>query len=218
MNEDTKKDDVTPSPSEETTQAKDQETETKPQDIDFEKEAEELEKKAPKKRTPQEEIEYNLKKIADRAKEAGVDPLKVLGSKSKDEEPDAEVSQFATKRDLAIMEAKKLAGSDGELKVIMHWVDRGLSVEDAHYMANKGRVKGVLDEIIRGKTKPPQGSGESAGQKQKANTAPELSRAEHSTLLSRGYKLIKPGLYQAKFNQQRYDPETGKWVSERIQK
>jgi hypothetical protein len=218
-NEDIKKDDVTPSPSGEKTEIKDQETETKSQDIDFKKEAEELEKKTPPKtkRTPQEEIKYNLSKMVERAKEAGIDPAEILGAKKEEEKLEAETSEFATKRDLAEIEVNKLASSQDEKRVIMWWIDnKGLSVEDAHYMANKGRVKTAMDEIIRSKNKPPMGAGESSGQKDKTIVAPELPREQHNVMVRRGFKLVKPGLYQAKYTQSRFDAESKTWVSEKI--
>lgn len=198
--------------------------EGEPQDIDFKKEAERLATITPPKpkRTPQEEAAFNLKKNAERAKELGVDPNEVLGIESKDEGAQGE---FVTKDDFAENFARTLVSSEDELRVVMWQYRNGIrrsgniheDIENAHLLANKGRLKNTFAEMKR-KVMPPSGAGESSGQIPKETTAPELSRDQHAILLRRGYKLVKPGLYQARFNQRRYDPDTRTWVDERISK
>lgn len=92
--------------------------------------------------------------------------------------------------------------------------NKGLSVDDAYFLANKGKIKNANEEMKR-IVKPPVGSGGTAGQKPKVSNAPELPKQEAMILTRRGYKLVKPGLYQAKYNQKRYDEKLKIWIDEK---
>lgn len=186
--------------------------------IDFSKEAEEIRSKT--KRTPQQEIEFNLRKLGERALEAGVDPLKVFGGQAPRET--AESSEFVTKDDMARQKIRSLTKSESEFLVVLDRYQNGIKktgdidadVENAHFLAHKPRLKTVEAEIGR-KVTPPEGAGDSSGQRQRHSSAPQ-QHPSHQALLRRGYKLVKPGLYQAKFNQERFDESSKVWVSEKI--
>lgn len=220
-NEDKNKVIDTASPSEETSKEEIEETvieteESKSQeDIDFKKVAEELESTHKPKRSKLEEAKFNLKKNAERLKELGGDPSEILETPKVEAEIETD---YVTKNDLARLEARQLVKSDDEMRVVMWYVEnKGLSVDDAYFLANKGKIKNANEEMKR-IIKPPVGSGGTAGQKPKVANAPELSKQEAMILMRRGYKLVMPGLYQAKYNQKRYDEKAKVWVDEKISK
>lgn len=190
------------------------------QDIDFKKVAADLESQTPPKKSkysPEEKVKRSLTFIADQAKELGVDPKEVLGIKDEESE-EVDLSNFVTKTDLEQQKARSLAKSDDEFKVMNWWmVNKGLNAEDAHFMANKPRLQSTFAEIVRGSVKAPAGDGESSGQKPKIVVAPDR-HPSHQTLLNRGYRQVKQGLYQAKFYQERYDENSKTWVTEKITK
>lgn len=227
MNEDNENGIATNSTSEETAQEEVESTvvaeeETKSEDIDFNKEAEELEKKPT--HSALEKAQRSLHFNAQKVKELGGDPEEILGIKK--EVPVEKTEQnFVTKDDLAEAEARKLAKSDAELKVIMWHYRNGIQrtgniyedIENAHFLAHKPRLKTVFSEMRRAKDNvPPQGDGESAGQKEKVVKTPELPRTQAQILQRRGYKMVKPGLWQGKFNQTRWDEASKSWVEEKI--
>ncbi len=226
-NEDINKAPVTPAPSAENSGSGTpqvppvQDPKDNPQNIDFKKQADELENKGSKpKRSPQEEAVFNLKKNAERVKELGIDPSEALGLEPKEPAAPSNPS-YVTKEDLdtklAEQEVDKLTSDPDEKRVIMWRVrNQGLTVKEAHLLANQGRLQNTLEEMKRGAVKPPIGAGDTAGQKPRPQTTAELSREEHSLFVRRGYKLIKPGLYQAKFNQYRFDETSKGWVAEKI--
>lgn len=218
-NEDKNKVEETTAPSaeileeEEETVIETEETESK--DIDFKKKAEELESIHKPKRSKLEEARFNLKKNAERLKELGGDPSEILETPKVESEIETD---YVTKNDLARLEARQLVKSDDEMRVVMWYVEnKGLSVDDAYFLANKGKIKNANEEMKR-IVKPPVGSGGTAGQKPKVSNAPELPKQEAMILTRRGYKLVKPGLYQAKYNQKRYDEKLKIWIDEKISK
>lgn len=200
-----------------------------PEDTDFEKELEQLEQEdgytpAPKqKRSELEKAAYTLKHTAKRLKELGGDPAEVLGD---EEEPapknkTEDTSQFVTKLDLAQGEAEKIAKTPGEAKLIMWYVrNRGMSVSDAHFLANKGKIQKTLSEIGRSRETIPAGSGGGAGQRQADRTdSPDLPEADRQRLIQSGM-VYKPSenAYVGDKIRHRYDKETKAWVTERIVK
>jgi hypothetical protein len=193
---------TTPSPSEEKVEENIdplEKDEDAPKDIDHKKELEGL--KIKDSRTRQEQTAYNLKKNAERAKELGLDPAEVLGLKSDEEKTKGQGE--VTKQDLAIMEArleaKNLTSSPEELEHIMWYVEnRGLSVEEAHLLANKGKVKTAISEMRRADVTSSKGS-DSSGRKN-VSKPPELPKDVQSVLARRGFKLNEKGEWEAKFN------------------
>lgn len=225
--EDKKKADDTTSTSEETSQTDEDkksngvedDLESKSQDIDFKKEADRLEalKKTEedKKKSELEKAKYTLKSVAERVKQLGGDPDEVFKPKA-----DIERTDFVTKKDLELIEfrtqARQLSASDDEFKVIMWYVEnKGLSVEDAHLVANKGKIKSAFDEITRaGNNKPRTGDGESSGQKPPAPPK-RMSKDDEAKLARDGFKFnSKSGTYQAKFNEVWWDGSD--WQTRRI--
>ena len=124
-------------------------------------------------RTEKEKAEFALKSMAARVKELGGDPSILLGV-----ERDADTSQFVTKTDLVRMEATKLAKSPKEAEAIMAWVSKGLSLEDAHLLANKTRVKSVFSEVERSNVLFQEATG--AGQKRPVAASPQPSESQMS--------------------------------------
>jgi hypothetical protein len=231
--EDKKKELDTPLPSEEKSKADpedntDPEKDKKPEDekdIDFEAQAKELEGKDPKKqqRTPAEEAAFNLKKNADRVKELGGDPAKVLGFEpASDRGSEFNNSDFLTKADMARERIRGMAKSDAEARVILwHYQnsiqksgDIGNDVENAYLLAHKPSLVGKFQSITRAKENiPPRGPEDTAGQKPKVSAAPRLAEDEERRLLTSGYRLVKPGLYEGKFMVVRHNGT--EWVKEK---
>jgi len=179
-----------------------QETETEVEeteaDIDFEKELEALEGKEEKKGYSEaEKAAYNAKKALERATELGIDPDTLLPKKTKVEKkvdtPDVETQ---IERKLAERDARTKAKSEAEFKVIMHYVNRGLSVEDAHILANKGRLKRLGDEIERSNVRF--GTQTTSGQKKPITKTPMLSDNDQKDLVRRGFKKNTDGSWEGK--------------------
>ena len=156
------------------------------QDVDFDKELENLENNgapvqpAPKRKTKEEELDqamHTIKHASKRVKELGGDPSIAIGEEGTPEPTrDIDTSQFVTRQDLASSEARKLARSEGEYKVMMWYItNKGMSVDDAHLLANKNRVKTALSEITRSKEAVPSLGGGGAGQDRPIETeVPDL--------------------------------------------
>ena len=192
------------------------------QDAEFEKQLKELETEdepVPPTKTELEKAEFTAKSVLKRIKDLGGDTSKLLG----EVEPTAEklpvdTTQFVTKADLAQTEAARLAKTPSELKLIMWWVkNKGMSVADAHYMANKGRITKLVGEVTRTReTVPSPGGG--AGQRGTDKVdVPELSKEDVTRLTQAGmvWKADKKAFVGKKV-QQRFDEATKQWVVERI--
>ncbi len=193
-------------------------------DAEFEKELRELEsgQQAPKpQRTELEKATFTAKSTLKRIKELGGDPTALLGETPPVEKPiETDTSQFVTKTDLARQEAQKLARSPGEVKLIMWWVEnKGMSVQDAHYMANKGRILKTVGEITRAKDAVPSNDGGGPGQVTPINKddAPILPELDRQRLVQSGmtYDPSKKAWIGKKI-QQRWDSQSKSWVTERI--
>lgn len=217
MNEDKNKEelegqeDPTPTPEEqpeeqpeeeapEETPEETEEEESEEQDIDFKKELEDLEGSQPPKRTQREKAIFTAKKIAEELEGMGVDSSEIFGKKTtKKEAPAEEEDVVGTRLNQfeARLEAKQLARSEDEVNVIMWYVvNKGLSVPDAHLLANKGRVQSFLGEQKRSNVRVAQGSNAS-GRKPAAKT-PELSPAEQADLKRQGFVKQKDGSWEGK--------------------
>ena len=142
------------------------------QDIDFDKELQDLEGSGapatpPSGKTPEEEkrqAEFALASTAKRLKELGGDPASVIGA-TPPAPASVDTSKFVTKDDLAQQEANRLARTAGEAKVIMWYVrNKGLSVQDAHLLANKGRLTNAVSEMARTKSAVPSRGGGGPGE------------------------------------------------------
>ncbi|HEC65055.1 MAG TPA: hypothetical protein ENI23_07170 [bacterium] len=155
---------------EETTEETEETSETEPSESEEKPKEEEEDYHTPEetkpKRTEKEKAEFALKSVASRVEELGGDPSKLIGE-SKEED----TSQYVTKRDFAEAEVRKLARSPKEVDAMMAWVDKGLSVEDAHLIANKHKVKTAFAEIERGNVAMKEATG--AGQKKPVVNSPK---------------------------------------------
>ena len=186
--------------------APEEKAEGEPQPEEKPKEEEHIDYHTPEKpkRTEKEKAEFTLKSVVNRYKELGGDPATVLGEK--------EETQYVTKRDFVLSEARKIARSDKEVEAIMAWVDKGLSVEDAHLLANKDRVKATFSEMERGNVRVREATG--AGQKKPAPRAPKPSDTQLMQWRRAGmvYSSEK-GLAEGKFTEEYWDGT--RWASRR---
>lgn len=211
--------------------AKDTEIETKPkgdesaqEDADFEKELKDLEagdEPAKPKRSELEQATFTAKSTLKRIKELGGDPTSLLAEEVPPalEKPAVDTTQFVTKIDLAQAEASKLAKSPNELKLIMWYIkNKGFSVSDAHYMANKGRITKLVGEVTRAKDTMPANPDGGAGSPPAIKVdAPDLPQAEKTKLAqSNMIWNAEKKAYIGKKVQYRYDEPTKAWVTERV--
>jgi len=185
---------------------------------------------APAPKSPEEELKqatFSLKSIGKRVKQLGGDPNAILGDEGGEAPPPPvpsvpviDESRFVTKADMARSEAEKLAQSPGELKLIMWYVEnKGLTVTEAHLLANKGRINKTMSEIQRSQQVTPQNGGQGAGQPPKApdaNDVPALSAIEVERLTRSGmvYDPTKKA-YVGQKMQYRFDTATKSWKNER---
>lgn len=205
------------------------------QDIDFEKELTDLEggrapEGVPPQRTELEKAERGVFFAAKRLKELGGDPSKVI--KPADETPTPTPTprtdrqedldpRYVSKDDIAEQEAQTLSRTDAERKVIMwhykHSIQKTGSVkadiENAFYIANKGRIRRSIDEMRRTQdVRPNPGSG--PGRRPSVvPRVPQLSSGDQSTLRRRGFKPNADGSWEAKRYVMRFSPGKG-WVTE----
>ena len=152
-----------------TVESNEEQPEEKPKDDD----SENIDYHTPTKpqKTEKEKAEFALKSMALRVADLGGDPASLIDAKQPE-------SQFVTKTDLTRMEARRLATSEKEVDAIMSWVEKGLSLEDAHLLANKSRVKSVFSEAERANV--PAGESAGAGQKKQVARTPAPSEAQMS--------------------------------------
>lgn len=194
-----------------------EETPEKEEDIDYDKELETLEETKKPHRTEKEKAIFTAKKIVERLEELEVDPSEIFGkkkAKKEEEEQPERTSNDIESRIEARLEAKRLARSDSEAKLILWYIEnKGLSVEDAHILANKGRVKSFVEEQKRAKVVPEQGGG--AGQKSDHAKKPELPQNEQTELLRQGFKKMPDGSFEGKKIRVSYDPSKKEFVISR---
>lgn len=193
---------------------------------------EQKDKKPKTHRSELEKATYTAKNTLKRIKELGGDPKAVFAevdtdTSEEDDEPSQQPEQsgkYVTKHDLALtlaqQEAEKLARSPGELKLMMWYVkNKKLSVKDAHFMANKGRIEKTLGEVQRKERTVPANHGGGAGQKVVKGNVPELSpQAKVAVQSSNMIYDPKKKAYVGKKTQLRYDEKAKIWVSERLPK
>lgn len=178
---------------------------------------------ARQERSEVDKATFSFKSQAKRLKELGVDPSTLIedGAPAAPEPqvpPAVDTSNFVTKIDLAKTEASKLAKSPGELSVIMWWVtNKGMTVEDAHYMANKGKIQKKIGEVNRANSAVPSNGGGAGQAAAHVTDAPEISEADKKRLAASGmiYDPAKKA-YVGKKMQYRFDDKTKVWVTERI--
>lgn len=202
------------------------------QDVDFDAELAALESgdepSAPVqkgKKTPEEErkqAEFTLTSTAKRLKELGGDPSAVIGADTTPAAaPSMDTSRFVTKEDIARGEAGRLARSPGEAKLIMWYVtNKGLSVEQAHLLANQGRVKTALSEITRSRSAIPSKGGGGPGAPASIDDAstPELPASSLARVKAAGMIWnAEKKAYVGKKSMLQYDRGQKAWVTSLIQ-
>lgn len=192
-------------------QKKPDESDEDPEGVYYEKE---LAKKEGEKK-PKDEAEKARRALffnAKRAEELGVDPAEVLGIKPKTEEG-SDVN-LVVKRHFDERDARSLSKSESEFKLIMWYVDnKGLSVEEAHLLANKGKIQRSAIEARRSVVEF--GKPSFGGRKNDITDVPEHPGKD--ILERRGYKFNpKTKTYQATLYEEYFDQEEKVWKSRKI--
>lgn len=182
-----------------------EEAEDESQDVDHEKAVKDLEdnKGAPPEEDTSDDdrakelkqATYTLNSTIKRIKDLGGDPSVILADDEGDENPPTppakkpveKKEEYVTKLDLARTEAEKLARSPGELKHIMWYVEnKGLSVLDAHTLANKGKIAKAAKEVARADRVVPAKAGSGAGQAQREVKIIKMPESQDKKLQAAG--------------------------------
>lgn len=183
------------------------------EEVDFKKEAEALEKK--EERTDLEKAERSLHFNAERVRQLGGDPSKIIHPNQKKDE-----SEFVTKEDFAQNYAASLVRSPEELKVLMWHYKNSIQrtgninedIDNAYLIAHKGKIRRTQEEIDRSDhPKPPTGG---SGRETRKADKLRLPRDQEIVLSRRGFTLNpKTGEYEAKFNKVIYDSSSKQWIT-----
>ncbi len=214
---DTESEDTSTEIADEETEETEEESEESSQDIDYEKELAKVEGDKKPELSEADKAKRALFFNAQRAKELGVDVEEAIGIKkpkeaSKEDDVDAKLERKFAERD-----AQAVAGSEAEFKLIMWYVDnRGLSVDDAYVLANKGKLQRAISEGKRSNVTFAKAGGE---RKVTKAVVPQRSPEEQQLLLNRGLKYNpKTQTYQGKFTEEYYDPTDKAWKSRNLKK
>ena len=198
-------------------------------DIDYKKELEDLEGKKP--RSELDKAKFSAKSTLKRIAELGGDVNEVLGDfvpKKKVEDDDKEEDKFATKdefnslvRNQVIAHARTLVGSEDELKLVLWHLDNSIvktgntveDLENAHILANRGKIKRTMQEIARANGAKDGSHGPSgAGQRTFDKKMPDMPQATQNILRQRGFTPNpKTGEWEAKFTKVVYNDEKKSW-------
>ena len=198
-------------------------------DIDYKKELEDLEGKKP--RSELDKAKFSAKSTLKRIAELGGDVNEVLGDfvqKKKVEDDDKEDDKFATKdefnslvRNQVIAHARTLVGSEDELKLVLWHLDNSIvktgntveDLENAHILANRGKIKRTMQEIARANGAKDGAHGPSgAGQRTLDKKVPDMPQATQNILRQRGFTPNpKTGEWEAKFTKVVYNDEKKSW-------
>lgn len=195
-----------------TEETEDSEEETEETSIDYKAELERV-SQTKEKPTELEKAKKALYFNAERLKELGGDPADVLKIKPvKTEEPDDIDSKL--ERKFIERDVQALVKNEDEYNLVMHYVDKGLTVEDAHLLANKGRVLRSVEEAKRGNVR----FGTLANEKKPiVQTVPDRSPEEKAVLQRRGLTFNpKTKTYQGKYTEEYYDQNTKSWMSRKL--
>jgi hypothetical protein len=182
------------------------------QDIDYEKELEALERPT---RTELEKAQRALHFNAERLKELGGDPADVLKIKPVAKKEDVPDIDAKFERKFAERDAQALARNEAEFKLIMWYVDnKNLSIDEAHLLANKGRILRAADEAKRGNVQYGQPVN---SKKVVVDTTPDRSPEEKAVLQRRGLSFNpKTKTWQGKYSEEYYDKDQRRWVSRKL--
>lgn len=203
-------------------------------DIDFEKELEGLEPKAPAGEKPAElsKAERALFFNAQRVKELGGDPSKVLAPVAPPAPtpvpeappgPEYVTRDDLTRRDLE-SEIRKLSRTEAERKVTAWHAEHSIKqtgdpvkdAENAYLIAHKGRITRSFEEIRRaGYSRPMPGAAPGRRPTPTPAKAPELQAAEKGIMERRGFKMLVDGSWESKRYRMHYDTTRKGWVTEK---
>lgn len=204
-------------------------------DIDFDAEAKALEEQrppvpAPANSTELEKATRSLHFNAKRVRELGGDPTKVIAPPANNEErapAPLDTSNFVTKDDKALEEARKLGRTDSEIAVIMHRYNNSIKksgdpvkdIENAYMIAHKGRIQRSFAEIRRGSFARPT-PGTPPGRRPRAEDArtPELSSSDQQVLINRGFVKQADGSWESKRYRMFYSTERKGFIEEKKRK
>jgi len=205
--------------------ASDEEEEEDEKDIDFEKELKDLEGTPPVAPSRYTELEKAERTLFFNAKRLRVlqpkDPATPPARAARDEEVD---NRYVTKDDLAEQEAEKLSTTEAQRKVIMHHYQNSIvksgnikaDIENAFYIANKGRIRRSIDEIRRAQDVRPTAASGPGRRPAATPRVPQLSSGDQATLRRRGFKPNADGSWEAKRYVMKFSPGKG-WVTEKKQ-
>lgn len=188
-------------------------------DIDYhKKELEKLEASEEKKPkySHKEKVLYRAKQLKNELEKIGADPADVFGYKpaeeAKPERRDFDEDEVE-KRIENRLEAKRLARTEDELNLILWYVNnRGLSVTDAHMLANKGRIQSFISEQKRAQTTAPKGTN-ATGRKEMRDKSPRLPASDEQYLLNKGFTKNADGSFEGKKTKVFFDKEKNDWIS-----
>lgn len=202
------------------TEEKSEETESKETDIDYKKELDNLES-GQKPRSEIEKAERALHFNAERLKQLGGDPAKVLKFKVEDGSDGAETPDVSDtiQREFATRDVRALSrGNEDMFKLMMWYVDnRKCTPDEAYILANKGRLQRSIIEANRGKVEF--GKPDGGGKKIVTEKVPTRSPEEVALLERRGYKFNpKTNTYQANIYEEYFDATDNLWKSRKIAK
>lgn len=188
-----------------------EETKEESTDIDYKKELEELEGTKPSK-SELEKAKRALYFNAQRYSELGGDPSDVLPKPKAAAQPETDVDKVIDLK-FAEREARALAKTEDEYQLIVWRVkNQGLSVSEAHLLANKGKLLKLSSELKRADVKPSLGGG--AGQRILEETVPERNAAEVQLLTRRGMQFNpKTNTWQGKYTEEYWNGSH--WLSRR---
>lgn len=216
INEEEQAEEPTPTPEENTeeedsTGEEEQKEETPEEPEESDGYEEQLEKVQKRERSELDKAKRALHFNAERLKELGGDPADVLGVKP---QKNNDVESLLDKK-FAERDARQMVKSESEFKLVMWYVEnKGLSVEEAHLLANKDRFKRSIDEVKRANVVYSQAEG---GKKVTKPKVPERTPEEVRLLASRGLNYNpKTQTYQGKYTEEYYNPETKNWESRKL--
>ena len=214
--EETVPEETTPETEEETTEESDEESEEST-DIDYTAELEKAKEKETKEKPDErEKARKALFFNAERAKELGLDPAEVLGIKPKVTKKDETDIDSKLERKFTERDVQSITNSEAEYNLVMFYVDKGLSIEDAHLLANKGKIKRAVDEARRGNVTFGKVDN---GTRIVTETVPQRSPETVALLARRGLKLNpKTKTYQGTYTEEYYDKDTKSWKSRKLSK
>lgn len=187
-----------------------------PKDIDYEAELKTLQEKEIKKEKPTE-LEKAKKALyfnAERLKELGGDPEEILGKPKKKEPEETGDIDAKLERKFVERDVRSVVSSEAEYNLVMHYVDKGLTIEDAHLLANKGKIKRAVDEAKRGNVSFGKVDN---GTRIVTEVVPQRSAVEQQLLQRRGLAYNpKTKTWQGKFTEEYYDRDSKTWKSRKL--